>query len=77
MRSRPYRRIEIDEEICAKIEQLKARKRYRGSFTSLVESILDDYVDGVLGDSRGDQVVVATRVRSLEGSKGEGRRKIS
>lgn len=47
-RSRPFRRFEIDAEICAKIATIMEVKRYRGSFTSFVESVLDRYADGLL-----------------------------
>ena len=49
-RIRPFRRLEIDSEICKKVSKIMAEKRYRGSFTSFVESVLDQYTDGLLVD---------------------------
>jgi len=70
---RPFRRLEIDAQICAKISQIIEENRYRGSFTSFVESILDLFADGLLKDVREKPIVTATRVRPL--AEGESHRK--
>lgn len=51
-RARPFRRLEIDAQICEKITRIMEDERYRGSFTSRVETILDLYGDGLLVDVR-------------------------
>lgn len=51
-RVKPFRRLEIDAGICTKISRIIEEERYRGSFTSRVESILDDFAEGYLKDVR-------------------------
>jgi len=64
-RSKPFRRIEVDEQICLKIDRKYEEKRRKGSFTSFVEEILDLYGDGLLTDSRDTSIVHATRVKKV------------
>lgn len=64
-RSKPFRTVQIDEQICLKIERKFEEKRRKGSFTSFIEEILDLYGDGLLTDSRDTPVVRATRVRNV------------
>jgi hypothetical protein len=69
----PFRRIEIDLEICKKVERIMDTKRYRGSFTSYVESILEQYADGLLvsaeAGAEDGKVVQAVRVRRVSGAQ--------
>jgi hypothetical protein len=47
-RTKPYRAVQIDKGICDKLEQMMAQARYRGSFASFVESLLERIADGLL-----------------------------
>ena len=62
-RVKPFRRLEIDAQICAKITKIMEQERYRGSFTSKVETVLDLYGDGLLKDIR-ETVVEPARVEA-------------
>lgn len=64
----PYRRIEIDATICAKIAKIIEERRYRGSFTSFVESILDLYGDGLLMDVR-EKPAVGGKIATAAGAE--------
>lgn len=67
-RATPGSRIEIDPEICAKIQKIMNSERYHGSFTSYVESVLDRFADGMLVEPPKDdgvKEVKAVRVRRI------------
>lgn len=68
VRVRPFRRIQVDEEICKKLDLIKQELRYRGSFTSFLEGILDQYADGLF---RGAETkdIHTTRVRRVTASE--------
>ena len=47
-RSKPFRSPQIDMEICQKLDRIIEKQRYRGSFASFCETVLDKFADGLL-----------------------------
>lgn len=47
-RSKPFRAVQIEMSICERLALRMQDARYRGSFASYVESVLEQVVDGLL-----------------------------
>lgn len=56
--TKPFRRFELHRDITDKLVRIRAAKRYRGSMTSFIETVLDDYAEWFLKKMPGKKEVV-------------------
>jgi len=72
-RVKPFRRLQIDAEICSKISQIIEERRYRGSFTSFVESVLELYADGLLMEKAMTETKKSGKIATAAGAENLGK----